>query len=240
MATQPTFTWTSTGPGSVNSSGLYGVPSSGTGSAIVKAKSGSVSGTAAVTVTAGQPPVVTTPASATPNPVTGNSTSLSVAATDPQGQSLTYTWTTTGTPPASVLFGSGNGTAAGYNTTATFTKAGSYAFQVTITDTSGLSSSSSVSVTVNQTWTSIVVTPASSTVSEGGTQQFSASTLDQFGLAMASQPTFNWSLSGVGSLSSSGLYTAPGNTGSATVTATSGSLGTAPASRSRWVSLVRR
>ena len=223
MATQPTFTWTSTGPGSVNSSGLYSAPSSGTGSATVKAKSGSVSGTATVTVTAGQPPVVTTPASATPNPVTGNSTSLSVAATDPQGQSLTYTWTTTGTPPASVLFGSGNGTAAGNNTTATFTKAGSYAFQVTITDTSGLSSSSSVSVTVNQTWTSIVVTPASSTVNEGGTQQFSASALDQFGLAMASQPTFNWSLSGVGSLSSSGLYTAPGNTGSATVTATSGS-----------------
>ncbi len=104
MAAQPTFTWTSTGLGSVNSSGLYSAPSSGAGSATVKAKSGSVSGAAAVTVVAGQPPVVTTPASATPNPVTGASTSLSVAATDPQGQNLTYTWTTTGTPPASVSF----------------------------------------------------------------------------------------------------------------------------------------
>ena len=88
-------------------------------------------------------------------------------------------------------------------------------------------------MTVNQTWTSVVVTPANSTVNEGGTQQFSASALDQFGVAMASQPTFTWSLTGVGSVSSSGLYTAPGNTGSATVTATSGSF--SASARSRWL-----
>jgi uncharacterized lipoprotein NlpE involved in copper resistance len=213
MANQPTFTWSSTGPGSVNSSGLYSAPASGTGSASVKAKSSSVSGTASITVTAGQPPVVTTPASATPNPVTGSSTNLSVAATDPQGQALTYTWATTGTPPAPVSFGSGNGTVAGNNTTATFAKAGTYNFQVTVTDASGLSTTSDVTVAVNQTLTSIVVTPANITVNINGTQQFSATGLDQFGVALAVQPTFAWTVSGGGTINATGLFTAGATAG---------------------------
>ena len=50
---------------------------------------------------AGSGPVITQPAAASPNPVTGKTTVLSVTATDPLGTSgLTYTWTTTGTPPA--------------------------------------------------------------------------------------------------------------------------------------------
>src|SRR5262249_7308718 len=143
---------------------------------------------------------------------------LSVLGADDGGEAnLTYTWATTGTPPAAVSF-SGNGTNAAKNTTATFTKAGSYTFQVTIKDADGLTTTSSVTVSVNQTLTSIAVSPATATVADGATQQFAASGSDQFGNVLSTQPAFSWSLasSGVGSVTSSGLYTAPASgTGSA-------------------------
>src|SRR4029077_12049276 len=72
------------------------------------------------------PPTVATPASASPNPVTAQTTNLSVLGADDGGEAtLTYTWATTGTPPAPVTF-SLNGTNAAKNTVATFAKAGSY------------------------------------------------------------------------------------------------------------------
>src|SRR4029077_9505585 len=115
------------------------------------------------------------------------------------------------------------GTGTANNATATFTQAGSYTFQVTVTDTAGLTATSSVNVTVNQTLSSIPVSPASATVADGATQQFTASGQDQFGNAMT--PTVAWSVSGLCTINSSGLYTAPSTgSGSATVTATSGSL----------------
>jgi hypothetical protein len=153
------------------------------------------------------PPTVATPAAASPNPVKGKTTSLSVLGADDGGEAnLKYTWTSTG--PAAVTF-SANGTNAAKNTTATFTKAGSYAFTATITDSGGLSTTSSVNVTVSQTLTSIAVTPATATVAVGHQMQFTATAFDQFGAALASQPAFTWSLTGRGTLSSTGLYTAP-------------------------------
>jgi hypothetical protein len=81
-----------------------------------------------------------------------------------------------------------------------------------------------VTVTVNQTLTTITVTPATATVADHGTQSFSATALDQFGNPLATQPSFTWSVSGLGSINSgTGQYTAPSSgTGTATVTATSG------------------
>ena len=109
-------------------------------------------------------PTITQAASATPSPVTGKTTVLSVSATDPSGTSgLTYTWITTGTPPAAVTF-SANGTNAAQSVTATFTEAGSYTFQVTVTDPSGYIVTSSVTVVVNQSLTTIKVSPSSITV----------------------------------------------------------------------------
>ncbi len=164
-----------------------------------------------------QPPTIVT----APHVVSQTSTTanLSVLATDSSGAaSLTYSWATVGTPPAGVTFSS-NGTNAAQNTTATFSKAGSYVFQVTVTDPSGLTATSQVGVTVNQTLNSIQVTPGTATVSPGGTQQFSASELDQFGNALASQPACTWSLSSTsaGTISSTGLFTA-GSSASGTVT----------------------
>jgi hypothetical protein len=170
------------------------------------------------------PPTVATAAAATPNPVTATTTALSVLGADvdfPES-SLTYTWTTIGTPPAGVSF-SANGTNAAQDTTATFAAAGTYDFQVTITDPFNLTATSDVNVTVNQTMTSIVLSPSPITVSYGQTQLFSATAEDQFALPLSSQPAFSWQ-SNVGSIDASGKLTAQDFSGTGTVTATSGSI----------------
>ncbi|MGI4733853.1 MAG: discoidin domain-containing protein [Janthinobacterium lividum] len=65
--------------------------------------------------------------------------------------------------------------------------------------------------------TTIAVTPATATVAMGATQQFAAQGKDQNGNALATAPT--WAVSGGGSISASGLFTASA-AGSYTVTAT--------------------
>ena len=135
-----------------------------------------------------------TAASATPSPVTGLTTNLSVLGADTLGEStLTYTWSATGPSGAAAPTYSVNGTNASKNTTATFSQAGSYTFTVTISDDSGQTVTSSVNVTVNQTLTTIAVTPPSPSIYENQTQQFTATAFDQFGIAMATQPTITWS-----------------------------------------------
>jgi hypothetical protein len=170
----------------------------------------------------GMPPTVAVAASANPNPITGTNTSLSVLGADDGGEaSLTYTWSTTGTPPGPVSF-SANGTNASKTTTATFSKAGPYAFRVRITDTSGLSTTSNLAVTVQQTLNTVRVSPATATISTGGTQQFNATASDQFNSGMLSQPAFTWSVtSGGGTVNSTGLFVAPSVAGTSVVTASS-------------------
>lgn len=180
-----------------------------------------ISGTAGP---ANQPPTVARAASASPPIVTATSTVLSVLGADDGGEpALKYTWTTVGTPPAPVNF-STNGNNAAKTTTATFSRAGAYSFLATITDSSGLSTTSTVNVTVNQTLTSIVLTPGSASLTTGSTRQFSAQAKDQFGVSMAAQPAFAWSVVGVGSINATGLYSAPSSPGSATVSAKSGAI----------------
>ena len=157
--------------------------------------------------------------------MTGSTTLLSVLGADDNGEAnLIYTWATTGSPPAAVTF-SANGTNAAKTSTATFTKAGSYAFQVTVKDQGNLTVTSSVTVTVNPTLTSVVVSPASATVAAAATQQFTASARDQFATNLTTQPSFTWSVSGGGTISASGLFTAGTTAGGPfTVSAASGSV----------------
>jgi hypothetical protein len=184
----------------------------------------------------GQGPTVASPAGATPNPVTGTTTSLGVRGSDPAGAStLTYTWSVTSGPAgAATPTFSVNGTNAAQDTTATFYQAGSYTFLATIKDGGGLTATSSVTVTVNQTLTSVAVTPGSASLADGSTQQFSASALDQFGKAMSTQPSWTWSVAagGLGTVSGTGLYTAPSSgSGTDTIRAAGGGLtGSATAS----------
>ena len=220
LATQPTLSW-ATSAGTISASGLLTAPNTTVASGTVTVGSGGVNGSAAFTVN--PPPTVATAASATPNPVTGTTCNLSVLGADAAGEStLTYTWVATGTPPAAVTF-SLNGSNAAKNTQATFSKAGSYSFQVTITDAGGLTATSSVNVTVNQTLTAIAVAPASINLHAGAVQQFTATAKDQFGAALATQPSFTWTAS-AGTISASGLLTAP-DTSVANGTVTAGSSG---------------
>jgi len=109
--------------------------------------------------------------------------------------------------------------------------AGTYTVSVTMTDSLGLSVTSSTTVTVDATGTSIVVSPSTASLEPGVNQQFGATEYDQFGNALASQPSFEWQVENdLGSITPDGLYTAPGASGVATVEASdtdSGASGTA-------------
>ncbi|MFM7243875.1 MAG: fibronectin type III domain-containing protein [Planctomycetaceae bacterium] len=167
-------------------------------------------------------PTVGTAAVASPATVTGQTTTVSVAGADDHAESnLTYEWSASG--PAAVTFGAA-GTNAAKSTTATFTKAGAYILTATITDTGGLTVTSAVNVTVAQTLTSIDVTPTTATIPASTTQQFAAVARDQFGAALATQPTLTWSATGGGTVSTGGLFTAPATAATTTVKAASGAV----------------
>ncbi len=168
-------------------------------------------------------------ASASAAPVTTKQTTLSV--TDSYGggdAGLTYTWNVTAepsgvTPPAFSV----NGTNGAKSTSVTFYAAGTYMFQATIADGQGFQKTASVSVMVDQTATSITISPATATVNDGQNQGFAALVNDQFG-AQISSPSLAWSVNGGGVGGainpSSGLYTAPSSgAGTDTVKVTSGS-----------------
>ncbi|MGN6725033.1 MAG: Ig-like domain-containing protein, partial [Tepidisphaeraceae bacterium] len=171
-------------------------------------------------------PTVATPAAANPNPISGTTANLSVLGADDGGESnLTYTWSIASKPPgaANPSF-SVNGTNASKNTVVTFTQAGTYAFLAVISD-GHTSTDSSVTVVVDQTVTSIALTPKNTAVGIGGVQQFAAGAIDQFGQPLVTAPTYTWSvLTGAGTISSNGLFTAGTTSGSVTVRAASGNI----------------
>jgi hypothetical protein len=228
LATQPGFTWSvaSGGAGTINSTtGLYTAPTSGTGTDTVQATNGVVIGTASITFA--QVPTVTQ-AAAAKLAANGLTASLSVLATDPNpgGSIASYTWSVSG--PSGVTFSSSNGTSTGNNTTANFTQTGKYTFTVTITNSFGISTTSSVQLVVGHVLTKITVSPASVTVRDGNRQQFTATAFDQFNKTMSAP--ISWKIvsgpsTGAGSISSTGLYTAPSSgTGTVMIEAFDGSV----------------
>jgi len=73
--------------------------------------------------------------------------------------------------------------------------------------------------------TSIVVNPPSARLEPSSTRPFTATALDQFGNPLSIQPSFNWTVTGGGTISGSGLFTAGASVGGPySVTATSGSV----------------
>jgi hypothetical protein len=137
--------------------------------------------------------------------VSGTTATLSALGNDAQGAAgLVYDWTVTSAPAGGSAKFSANGTNAAHNTTLTFTKAGTYDVSVKIVDSHGLSVTNSLAITVAPTLTSIKVTTTSgsavlgtsSTLQVSGTNQaLTAQGFDQFGNALATQPTFHWSTS---------------------------------------------
>ena len=170
-------------------------------------------------------PEITDPASASDDDVTGDSTELSVGVDIPGGDdsNLAFEWIVLSAPteaPFPVL--SDNDSATADDITAYFWMAGDYTFEV-IADNGGSSVTSDVSVTVEQTATSLAVTPSDTVVIEGASLQYQATVDDQFGNPMESPPSVDWSVDGVGTIDDTGYYTAPDDeAGEATVDAQAG------------------
>ena len=167
-------------------------------------------------------PTIATAAKATPSPVVATTAALTVVGADDHGEAnLTYTWTVTSSPAgAATPTFSANASNTAKSTTTTFFAAGTYTFLATATDSGALTITSSVTVIVNQTLTSIQVSPSTVTLRGGQMQQFAATARDQFGAQFATPPAFTWSTT-LGSITTAGLYTASAQDGSATITAQS-------------------
>ena len=97
-------------------------------------------------------------------------------------------------------------TTSGGVTTVTFKMAGSYMLTAHGTTMPGLSFVEVVAV--SQALTGITLSPNTCSVIQGADQQFTAAAVDQFGQAMATQPTFAWSTSG-GTITAAGRLTTP-------------------------------
>jgi fibronectin type 3 domain-containing protein len=115
-------------------------------------------------VSATTAPAIATAASASASTVTGNTVDLSVLGASDLGESsLSYTWSVAswsgGNAASSYATFSDNGENSAKDTIATLYAPGVYSFLATITDADGASNTSSVSVTVDQTLTSIGITP---------------------------------------------------------------------------------
>jgi hypothetical protein len=226
LKTQPVFNWTTT-LGAINAtSGLLTAPGTG-GTGTITASVGTglnmIKGTASMRVVGNL--AVTRAAAATPNPVTSATALLSVLGSNGADESsIKYTWTTTARPTGALApTFSVNGVNAAKNTTVTFRTAGTYVFTASLADTAGHTASSSVVVVVNSTVARITVNPGTATLSAGGTQQFRATGYDQFGNLLGTQPGFTWATS-AGTITPTGLYTAPAITASATITASAGTI----------------
>ena len=202
--------WTlSPAVGAISSNGVYTAPASVTTSqniTVVATAAGDATKTGSATVTL--VPAVT---------VGVSPASVSLKA----GQSQAFTATVSGSSNSAVTWtlspAVGTLSSAGvYTAPSTITAAQT----VVITATSAASTTSSASATVVLTpAVSVSLTPASVTLNANGTQQFSAS------VSGTSSTAVTWSLSpAAGTLTSSGLYTAPATISAAqtvTVTATS-------------------
>jgi len=226
LAAQPAVTWVlASGVGQLTAQGVYTAPSSGTGTATIKAtvpNSDVPAKTFTLRLTAPDvgdaPPTVSQAAAAAPAQVTGKTTRLSVLGADDGGEgSLVYGWATTGTVPDDVTF-SANDKNAAKATEVTFSKAGTYNFRATITDDADQTAVSSVPVTVAATPSAITLVPDLAVIANGASQEFLATVVDQFGDDLEEQPQVTWSVvNGGGTITSAGVYTAP-TTGVGTAT----------------------
>jgi len=169
----------------------------GLGTPDVTALVGNWSGSAVTT-----PTITTQPSSQSVS--AGATATFTVAAS---GGSLTYQWYKN----SAAITGA---TTASYVTPATTTADNGATFFVTVTNSAGSVTSNTATLTVTAAVVSVAISPTTATVSTGGTQQFTAS------VTGTTNTSVTWTATG-GTVSTSGLYTAPATTGTYTVKATS-------------------
>ncbi|HEY3332325.1 MAG TPA: polymorphic toxin-type HINT domain-containing protein [Capsulimonadaceae bacterium] len=157
--------------------------------------------------------------------VTGDTTTVSVGVTISGGSTPTYSWSANG--PGTVTFSPSNSP----NPEMRFTAAGTYTITVTVT-AGGQSSTQSTIVTVEQTATSITISPKTATVPPGGTWYFLAFVADQFGDATTGKSVI-WSPGFTSPneayIEQSGIFHAPSSTQTVTLTASAAGVPSATA-----------
>ena len=171
--------------------------------------------------------------------VTLNQTSANVAA----GATAQFTATVTGSTNTSVTWAV-DGVSGGNSSTGTITSSGMYtapsaAGLHTVTATSVANTSASANATVTVTLQALTLSPSSAVLAVAATQQFSAT------LQGTADSSVTWSVDGVtggnatvGTVSGSGLYTAPAQTGTHTISAVSSTNSATQASASITVASV--
>ncbi len=208
-------TWTSsnTTVGAIDPNGVFTASLPGT--TTITSTSGTVSGTAAVTVIPPGPELTTInviPAAATVVVRTGQVFTAETLDQFGSPFQATVTWGSSDPAVGTIDQATGAFTAAATGTT-------------TITAASGtVSGSAAVRVTVAEpVLTFIDVAPANPSIAVGGTQTFTASTLDQFGSPYPAAVTWSSSSPWVGAIDPAGAFKTVG-AGTATITATSGTV----------------
>ena len=208
-----TATWTSSkaGVATINSAGL--ATTVAPGSATITAKSGTISGSAMLTVTA---PLLTSIAvtPATPSVAAGYTKQFTATGTysnkTTQNLTSTATWTSSANSIATVSSGG----------LATSTAPGTS----TITATSGTISGSATLTVTAPLLTSIAITPATPSVAAGYTQQFTAIGTYSNGTTKNLTSTAGWTSSATSIATISGGLATGEVQGSATITAKSGTI----------------
>jgi len=195
----------------VQSTGTY--TSAKTGSWTVKALSGSVFGTASLTVTGhgSVSSIAVSPSS--PSIAAGNSQAFTATASDGLGNS----WDVTGSVTWSITSGAGG---SWVQSTGTYTSAKTGSWTVKADDGAGHTDTASLTVNHAATISSIAVSPSSATVTAGASQDYTATAYDSHGNSWDVTDSVTWSISsGAGGSWSSNVYTSHTAGPSWTVTA---------------------
>ncbi len=222
VASQPAISWSVSGGGSINSSGVFTAGPTEGGPYDVTASAPGLTGNASVTVF-DNPPVLTGLVDRAI--VSGGSTGeLAFTVTDPDhaASGITISARSSNTalvPDGNIVFGG-----SGESRTVTVVPVPGQSGSATITVTIGVgwkTSTWSFVLTVDpEVATSLTVSPTSTTIQPGGTRAFAATVMNQLGTPMLSQPQVTWSVTGGGSVDPAGIFTAgPAAGGPFTLTA---------------------
>ena len=223
LATQPAFTWPTSGGGTISSAGFFTAKTIG-GPYTVTAADGTLKGASSITVISAPTfTIALSPPSLNINQGASGSTTLTLTSVNgfSGGVNLTISGIPNGVTPAL----SANGTSAKLTfNAATTVAAGTY--QIAFVGVSGsitVATNLTLTIAAHSILTSISVTRASASIAVGSTDKFTATADDQFGKPLSSQPAFTWSTSGGGSIgASTGVWSAATVGGPYTVAASSG------------------
>ena len=218
-------TWTASA-GAVNNAGLYTAPSTA-GTYTVTAKAASSQLSASPTVETSDSAVVTVTQAAPPSPPTVTGVSVSPTASSlPTGGKQQFSATIAGAPNSGVNWSASGGTITSNGLYTAPSAAGTYTITAVSVLDAKKSGSALVVVSAPQQVT-ISISPANTSMSQADRVQFTAT------VSGLPNKTVVWSVTrGTGTITQSGLFTAPSNAEADTVTATSQSDGTKSATAS--------